>query len=171
MLVIVLLGVCAWGFALKNSDKIFPNVSIAGVDVGGLKRSAAVSAVSDAVKANYAGDTLTVVLPDRELSLNPDVTEIALNPEDAVDEAMSYGRDGGPFRAILTYLSSKNNAYSVSLESSLNLDTENIRAMIEQTAREVQTDRIEPSVRVDEAAGVIEVMTGSAAVSLDAEAH
>ena len=170
MLVIVLLGVCAWGFALKNSDKIFPNVSIAGVDVGGLKRSAAVSAVSDAVKANYAGDTLTVVLPDRELALNPDVTEIALNPEEAVDEAMSYGRDGGPFRAILTYLSAKNNAYSVSLESSLNLDTENIRAMIEQTAREVQTDRIEPSVRVDEAAGVIEVTTGSAAVSLDAEA-
>ena len=89
VLVIAVLGVCAYGFALKNSDKIFPNVTIAGVDVGGLKRSAAVSAVSDAVKTNYAGDTLTVVLPDRELSLNPDVTQVALNPEEAVDEAMA----------------------------------------------------------------------------------
>ena len=170
VLVIAVLGVCAYGFALKNSDKIFPNVTIAGVDVGGLKRSAAVSAVSDAVKTNYAGDTLTVVLPDRELSLNPDVTQVALNPEEAVDEAMAYGRTGGPFKAISTYLSAKKNAYSVSLESSLNLDTEKIRTMIDQTAREVQTDRVEPTVRVNEDDGVIEVNTGSPAVSLDAGA-
>ena len=91
VLIIAVLGVCAYGFALKNSDKIFPNVSIAGVDVGGLRRSAAVSAVSDAVKSSYAGETLTVVLPDRTLQLNPDVTQVALNPEEAVDVAMAYG--------------------------------------------------------------------------------
>lgn len=170
VLIIAVLGVCAYGFALKNSDKIFPNVSIAGVDVGGLRRSAAVSAVSDAVKSSYAGETLTVVLPDRTLQLNPDVTQVALNPEEAVDVAMAYGRDGGPVKAIRTYLAAKKTAYSVSLESSLNLDTEKIRTMLEQTAREVQTDRVEPSVRVDEAAGQIVVNTGSPAVSLDAEA-
>lgn len=170
MLVIAALGVCAYGFMLKNSDKIFPNVTIAGVDVGGLKRSAAIAAVSDAVKSNYAGDTLEVTLPDRTLQLNPDVTQVALNPEGAVDRAMAYGREGGPLGALKTYLSAKKTPYSVSLESSLNLDTERIHTMIEQTAREVASDRVEPSVRVDEQAGQIIVSTGSPAISLDVEA-
>lgn len=170
LLVIAVLGVCAYGFALKNSDKIFPNVYIAGVDVGGLKRDAAVTAVSDAVKTSYTSDTLNVVLPDRTLQLNPDVTQVALNPEGAVDEAMAYGRDGGPFKALRMYLASKKNEYSVSLESSMNLDTEQIRGMIEQTAREVESERIDPSVRVDEDAKQIVVNTGSPATSLNVEA-
>lgn len=169
VLVIAVLCVCAYGFSLKNSDRLFPNVFIAGVDVGGLKRSAAVSAVSDEIKSSYTGDTLNVVLPDRTLQLNPDVTQVALNPEDAVDEAMRYGRDGGPIKALRTYLTAKKTRYSVNLESSLNLDTEKIRTLIEQTARDVQTDRVEPSVRVNEADGQIIVSTGSPAVSLDAE--
>lgn len=168
-LLVVVLGLFAYGSALKNSDKIYPNVYIAGVDVGGLKRDAAVSVVSDAVKENYAGDTLHVILPDRELELTPDVTQIALNPEEAVDEAMRYGRTGGAFSALIHYMKAKNTEYTVSLESSLNLDTEEIHALIEQTAREVESDRIEATIEVDEDAKQIVVHTGSPATSLNVE--
>lgn len=170
VLFLAVLGLCAYGFALKNSDKIFPNVYIAGVDVGGLKEDAAVTAVSDAVKTSYTSDTLNVVLPDRTLQFNPDVTQVALNPEEAVAEAMAYGRDGGPFKALRMYLSAKKNEYSVSLESSMNLDTEQIRTLIGQTAREVESERIEPTVRVNEEEKQIVVNTGSPATSLNVEA-
>ena len=100
LVVVVVLGVCSYGFVLKNQDAIYPNVYVAGVNVGGLKRDAAVSAVSEAVQKSYASDTLNVVLPDRTLSLTPEVTQVALNPDQAIDEAMRYGRSGGPSRQL-----------------------------------------------------------------------
>ena len=66
LVAIVVLGVCSYGFVLKNQDAIYPNVYVAGVNVGGLKRDAAVSAVSEAVQTSYESDTLNVVLPDAE---------------------------------------------------------------------------------------------------------
>jgi len=42
---LAVLGVCTYGFILKGSDTIFPNVYVAGVNVGGLKRDAAINAV------------------------------------------------------------------------------------------------------------------------------
>ena len=169
LVAIVVLGVCSYGFVLKNQDAIYPNVYVAGVNVGGLKRDAAVSAVSEAVQTSYESDTLNVVLPDRTLSLTPEVTQVALNPEQAIDEAMRYGRSGGPISAVVNYLRAGSSEYSVDLDSSLNLDTTYIRTLVDQTARECASDKIDPIVKVDEAAGTITITAGSPAVSLDAD--
>ena len=167
--VLVVLGVCSYGFVLKNQDMIYPNVYVAGVNVGGLKRDAAISAVSEAVEKSYASDTLNVVLPDRTLSLTPEVTQVALNPEQAIDEAMRCGRSGGPISAVINYLRAGKREYTVDLDSSLNLDTEYIRTLIDQTARECASDKIDPIVKVDEDAGTITITAGSPAISLDAD--
>ena len=169
LVAIVVLGVCSYGFVLKNQDAIYPNVYVAGVNVGGLKRDAAVSAVSEAVEKSYASDTLNVVLPDRTLSLTPEVTQVALNPEQAIDEAMRCGRSGGPISAVINYLRAGKREYTVDLDSSLNLDTEYIRTLIDQTARECASDKIDPIVKVDEDAGTITITAGSPAISLDAD--
>ena len=169
MALLAVLGVCTYGFILKGSDTIFPNVYVAGVDIGGLKRDAAINAVKLAVEQETAADTLTVVLPDRTLSLTPEVTQVALNPEQAIDEAMRYGRSGGPISAVVHYLRAGSSEYSVDLDSSLNLDTTYIRTLVDQTARECASDKIDPIVKVDEAAGTITITAGSPAVSLDAD--
>ena len=169
LVVVVVLGVCSYGFVLKNQDAIYPNVYVAGVNVGGLKRDAAVSAVSEAVQKSYASDTLNVVLPDRTLSLTPEVTQVALNPDQAIDEAMRYGRSGGPISAVINYLRAGKSEYSVDLDSSLNLDTDYIRTLVDQTARECASDKIDPIVKVNEEAGTITITAGSPAVSLDAD--
>ena len=102
MALLAVLGVCTYGFILKGSDTIFPNVYVAGVNVGGLKRDAAINAVKLAVEQETAADTLTVVLPDRTIEFTPEVTNVALNPDEAADAAMNYGRDGGPIKALIT---------------------------------------------------------------------
>ena len=165
-----LMGLCGYGMALKNRDTIFPNVYVAGVNVGGLKKDAAISAVQGAVEKSYAANTLTVVLPDRSVSLEPDVTQVALDPEDAIETAMAYGRDGGPIKALLTYRRAQNEEYDVSLESALNLDTEYIRQIIDQTAEDCKRELINPKVSVDEEKRTIAIVTGSPAYHLDAEA-
>ena len=50
IVLLAVLGVCTYGFILKGSDTIFPNVYVAGVNVGGLKRDAAINAVTLAVE-------------------------------------------------------------------------------------------------------------------------
>ena len=164
------MAICGYGFSIKNSDTIFPNVYVAGVNVGGLKREAAISAVEGAINQSYAADTLNVVLPDRTLELDPEITNVALNADEAVDEAMKYGRDGGPLKAIRAYSSAKRSEHNVDLESTLNLDTEYIRDVIDKTAAEVKQDLVQPSVSVNEDSGIISVTTGSPAVTLDADA-
>lgn len=98
IVLLAVLGVCTYGFILKGSDTIFPNVYVAGVNVGGLKRDAAINAVTLAVEQETATDTLTVVLPDRTIDFTPEITNVALNPDEAADAAMNYGRDGGRSR-------------------------------------------------------------------------
>ena len=166
---IAVLGVCTYGFMLKGSDTIFPNVYVAGVNVGGLKRDAAINAVKTAVETQTAGDTLKVILPDRTIEFTPDVTNVALNPDEAADAAMNYGRDGGPIKALITYQKAKNSRQDISLESGTDLDTAYIRDLIDQTARACKSEKIEPIVTVDEDTKTITVVTGSPAVSLDAD--
>lgn len=169
-MLIAVVALCGYGFSIKNSNTIFPNVYVAGVNVGGLKREAAITAVEGAVNKSYAADTLHVILPDRTLELDPEITNVALNADEAVDEAMKYGRDGGPLKAIRTYLSAKSSEHTVGLESTLNLDTEYIRDVIDKTAAEVKQDLVQPSVSVNEDSGIISVTTGSPSVTLDADA-
>jgi hypothetical protein len=133
--VLAALGVCSYGYYLRGSDTIFPNVYVANVNVGGLTHDAAVNAIRSEVDQSYTGDLLTVTLPDRTISIAPEVTQEALNPEQAADAAMLYGRDGGPINALLTYLYAKDTDYTVKLDSVLNLDTAYIRDIIDQTAR------------------------------------
>ena len=163
MALLAVLGVCTYGFILKGSDTIFPNVYVAGVNVGGLKRDAAINAVKLAV------DTLTVVLPDRTIEFTPEVTNVALNPDEAADAAMNYGRDGGPIKALITYQKAKKDRQDIALESGKNLDTTYIRDLIDQTARACASEKIDPIVTVDADAKTVTVVTGSPKISLDAD--
>ena len=169
LLVLAVLGLAAYGNYLKGQDTIFPNVYVAGINVGGLKRDAAVLAVEDAVETKTADNTLNVVLPDRTIAFTPEVTQVALNADEAVDQALGYGREGGAFSTLLSYQYAKKNDYHVDLQSSLNLDTAYIRDLIDKTAYAAKTDKIEPIVRVDNSKRNITVTVGSPALSLDAD--
>ena len=164
-----MLGICTYGFILKGSDTIFPNVYVAGVNVGGLKRDAAINAVTLAVEQETATDTLTVVLPDRTIDFTPEITNVALNPDEAADAAMHYGRDGGPIKALITYEKAKKTRQDISLESGTNLDTAYIRDLIDQTARACASEKVDPTVTVDADAKTVTVVTGSPKISLDAD--
>ena len=75
---LAVLGVCTYGFILKGSDTIFPNVYVAGVNVGGLKRDAAINAVKLAVEQETAADTLTELLDTFGVELPEPKVELPL---------------------------------------------------------------------------------------------
>ena len=75
---------------------IAAGVKVAGVDVGGLKRSEAEEAVTAAIGNAYAENTMCVTVLDKELTLSPSQSGVSLDVGAAVKDAMNYGTEENP---------------------------------------------------------------------------
>ena len=158
-----------YGLVLKNGDTIYPNVYVTGINVGGMTAEEAIAAVSDAVAASYSSATLNVQLPDRTLSFNPEQTNVALDADEAIAKALSYGRSGNPFSAVLNYFSYRSTEHSIDLQTALNLNTDYIHDMIDELAAEVEQEPEASEVSFNEATGTITVKIGYPDRKLDSE--
>jgi len=156
----LVIGVLIYGVVLKNGNTIYPNVYVAGINVGGLDRQSATEAVDEAIAASYASATLKVQLPDRTLSFNPEQTNVALDADEAIEEALSYGRSGNPFSAVTNYFSCRSTEHYIDLQTILDLDTDYIRNLIDEVAAEIESEPIPSEVRYDEKAGQLIVTVG-----------
>ena len=156
----LVIGVLIYGVVLKNGDTIYPNVYVAGINVGGMTRQRAIAAVDEAIAASYASATLKVQLPDRTISFSPEQTNVALDADEAIEEALAYGRAGNPFSAVTNYFSCRTTEHYIDLQTILNLDTQYIRDLIEEVAAEVESDPIPSEVHYDEEKGRIMVTVG-----------
>lgn len=126
-------------------------------------------AVGSAVAASYSSATLDVRLPDRTLSFNPEQTNVALDADEVITEALALGRSGSPFSALTSYFSYKSREHYIDLQTVLNLDTDYIRQLIDQVAAEVSQTPQPSTVKYDEAKGALTVDIGYPDRTLDAE--
>ena len=163
----LVLGVLIYGIVLKSGKTIYPNVYVAGINVGGMDRETAIEAVDDAIASTYASSTLKVLLPDRTLSFTPDKTNVALDAGEAIDEALAYGRDGNPFSAVTYYLSGKE--HYVDLQKSMDLDVDYIRTTLEQVAEEAETSPAPSTASYNEATEVLTINVGYPERSLNVD--
>ena len=170
ILLVAAVGIYAYGTKLEDGKTIYPNVRVAGVDVGGMTASAAQEAVEQAVAEAYLSSTLEVHLPDRTLSFDPEQTNVALDADLAIKEAMAFGRSDGPFQAVLHYLDSSHRSRDIELETALYLDTDYIQSLINQTAAAVKTDPVNSSMGMDKDMTQVQVQVGTSGRKLDTEA-
>lgn len=175
MVAALVLALCALGGVyiyarnLADYDYIFPNVYVAGVNVGGMTRMQAVSAVEEAVSETYSESTLVVSLPDRDLVFSPETTVAALDVESAVEEAYQYGRQGSVFSVAKARKAAESSEYHIDITTELQLDTEYIEEMIQQAASEVRQDVMNATCSIDLTEGQITIVTGTDGVTLDTE--
>lgn len=165
----LVLGVFFFGLSLKHGDTIYPNVYVAGVNLGGMTRQEALDAASDVIAASYTGSTLKVELPDRTLTFSPSETNISLSAEEAIDKALAFGRSGNPFSAVTVWFSCRTGEQYLELQSLRDLDTDYISATIASVAEEIETDPQETTVRYDAATETLQVEVGYPDRSLDSE--
>ncbi len=166
---VVFLGVLIWGVALKNGDTVFPNVCVSGVNIGGMEAEEAAEALETTLASTHATRTLTVQLPDRKLVFDPEMANSPLDAAAMVETAMAYGRDGGPFQTLKTYVNCKESAYILDMEDFLQVDKDYIREVIDKTARDVEQEMVQSQVTMDEEAAVITIQLGYNGCSLDAD--
>ena len=83
---------------LKTEDtddgRILSNVFVAGVDLGGMDRKEAESALRLTIGDALSTQDMVITLPNDELVLSPVDTEAFVNISDLVDAAYNYGRSG-----------------------------------------------------------------------------
>jgi len=168
--IVAFVGIYAYGSQLESSKVIFPNVRVAGVDVGGLTTLAAQGEVEQSIADAYLSQELEVQLPDRTITFDPEQTKVAVDAEAAIREAQAFGRSDGPFMAVFNYITSAAKPHNVELETALELDTDYIRDMIAVTARESKQDAVNGEVYYDEDAKTVTVTKGVVGQSLDTEA-
>ena len=170
LLAVAVAGVYVYGSRLVDGKTIYPNVRVAGVDVGGMTASEAQEAIEQAVADSYMSSELEVHLPDRTLTFDPEQTNVALDVDLAIREAMDFGRSDGTFRAVLNHLNSSSRSQDIPLETALQLDTDYIQSIINQTASAVKTTAQNSTMGMNSAMTQVEVQIGHTGRSLDTEA-
>ena len=166
---LVFLGVFAWGVSLKNSETVFPNVCVAGVNVGGMTAEEAVEAVQTNLATTHATRTLTVQLPDRKLVFDPEMANSPMDVDAMVAQAMAYGRDGSAFEVLKQYVDCKESAYILDMEDFVQVDDEYIRELIDKTAEDVERDMTQSEIAMDEERAVITIQLGYNGRTLNAD--
>ena len=154
---------------LAETDTIFPNVKVAGVNVGGMTKEQATAAVHSAVDGQYERNTLLVNLPDRTLELTPDLTRVSVDVEAVVDIAWNYGREGSFWEIAKAYKNAEKDEYVIDIDDAVTLDTSAVRALIDQTAAEVAQNIVRAEVNINTGANTITVTQGVPGRSLDAD--
>ena len=114
--------------------KILNNVTVAGVNVGGMSKSDAISAVKSATDQTYTVQDMVVTLGDTTLRLSPKDTGAKLDVKAAVAAAYDYGRTGTKAERQEAYKASLTGVHTIGLLPYLNLDQAYIKGVLEDYA-------------------------------------
>lgn len=108
-------------------DAILPNVLIADVNVGGMTKSEAISALKAATDNTYTRQDMVVDLSGTELRLSPKDTKAALDVKAAVEAAYAYGRTGSQAQRDQIYQDALTEEHVIAVLPYLELDLQYIK--------------------------------------------
>lgn len=115
-------------------EKILQNVYIGDVNVGGMTKKEAVTALNNAFGSAYATSDMVIDLSGTELRITPKDSGAAFDANGAVEEAYAYGRTGTQDEREEVYSSSKTQPKIIAVLPYLNLKNDNIRKFLTDKA-------------------------------------
>lgn len=134
VLAIILGAILGAGAYVAGRKTIFPNITVAGVDVGGMSYETARSTLLGANVGVPTGIQATAVLTSSvSVSVTSDEAGLTLPVTEAVDLAYAYGRNGNFFKNLGSFISCVTQPHEVYAERALN--ESGVRAKIAQAAQ------------------------------------
>ena len=115
-------------------EKILSNVYIGDVNVGGMTKKEAVSALNDVVGSVYATSDMVIDLSGTQLRITPRDSGAAFDCSGAVEEAYAFGRTGTQTQREEAYKASKTQPKIIAVLPYLNLKNDNIRKFLTDKA-------------------------------------
>ena len=142
--VVLVAGLIAgvWYFTggLGDDNLILNNVTVAGVNLGGMTKKDAKSALHKATDLTYTSENMVIHLPDTTLELSPADTGAQLDVDAAVEEAYKYGRTGTKAEREKAKADSLTTEHPIALLNYLNLDLDYIRAQLDDYGSKFNSD-------------------------------
>ncbi len=135
ILAAVVIGVMVYtAIRVSESDTNFPNVTLKGIEVGGLTRAETLEKLNAAGWDADAAEPMRVTLPmGVGLELDRRRAGVALTAEKAADVAYRFGHTQDAYQNLLCYLGSFFHPTDAALETPL-LDEGYVRAAVEKAA-------------------------------------
>ncbi|MGM9605429.1 MAG: VanW family protein [Faecousia sp.] len=118
------------GNADPLDNKIMSNVFVAGVDVGGMTREEAYTAVNAAISSNFSDGIMTVELGNSQMILSSTFTRPSLQVYDAVEAAYAYGRTGTSSERQQDFRNAQYSPVEIPLDQFLSVDSDYIRSTV-----------------------------------------
>ncbi|MBR3866700.1 MAG: VanW family protein [Butyricicoccus sp.] len=165
VIVLAVIGVCgAAAVYTFSTDTIFPGVSVAGVDLGGMTRIEAANALAEHEAEINAG-TISLDINGEIYEIDAaDVTK-GIDVNDTAQAAYTYGHGSNPLNNIKEALHAKFNGAEI--EFAISVDQDVLESRLDEIANTALTVPIQPSYEVVESNLVI--MNGEPGVDFDRE--
>lgn len=140
---IIVLGVgifvgCVYFANFNTNGTIIDNITVAGVDVGGMTQAQAVAAVQAATDNTYSQKPMIVKIIDEQVELSPSWCG-GLNVRKAVRDAYRYGQSGSESKRKNEQDIAATSGYAVDLAPYLTLDETAIRNALAQLGAKYST--------------------------------
>lgn len=147
---LLLLAATGYFFFMYEPDNhlILDNVTIAGVDVGGMTKEEAITAVQNGVNETYGSQPLVVTIVDEQLELTPDLTGFSLDIPAAVEEAYGLGRTGSKVQRKEEQLQAATTGLVTDIMPYLSVNKEAIRAQLDSMEIAASAELVETTYEV-----------------------
>ena len=162
ILIVMLAAVGCLGWTLHQANRItametiYPNVSVNGINVGGLTMEQAIQVLTDAGADPYRDFSVTVSFPkDKTLVITSADLGLSGDVSAPAKQAWKYGRDGTPLENLKAYRACEKKGVDLTWNggtavSETAIDENTLRFLLETAAAEVNTELLETSAEVGE---------------------
>ena len=153
---------------LAKLDTIYPNVSVNGIDVGGLTEEEAAEKIRQAGTGGDNAAAVTVIFPkDQTLTVTADQLGLSSDAGGAAALAWEYGRTGHALRDLMTYRACRREPVSLTYEGQAAADEAALRSLVSAAAEAVNEQLLESSVDIGEDG--VTIIKGANAATVDEE--
>ena len=162
------VSVTAAGFAVTLSGKIYPNVSVGGVRVGGMTTEQAIRLLDAEGFGALPGGVLTVRFP-LGYALELDVSEATLTGQipALANMAYSHGRRGNIVSNLLAYLSALSGGVDILDGEFISVNEDYVKSLIDEIARSIAADELNQAMTIG--SSELTLIKGSNHIVIDVE--
>ena len=161
-------------------NTVLANVTVAGVDIGGMTEAQALESVNKAIKSTYLNTDMVVEAFGSTLTLTPTDTQIALDTEGAVAAAYAYGRTGFYTKWQKERHQASTDGYAVDIAPYLTVDSTAIKdaiadfiaenqSSLTQSSWKVTGERPDLSKKTEDKGQMLSIQLGTPAYECDVE--
>ena len=139
------LGVYLYFFSGVTPGLIMNNVSVLDVNLGGMSREDAVSALQTAFDEQYTKETMSVTIQDQRTEISADDIGMTLDTEAAVEAAYGLGRTGTQAKRKLDQAQAALGGMDVDVSDFLHVDDAALQAELEKLTQQFAAQAIDGS--------------------------